>query len=147
MPLARAAMHNLGEAVHVASWPTVREVHALASRHYAFEGRCFVLAAGLVQHRDNLFEGLTLAGGDPEAKALFDEIGGDLLNRGGSIIIGPDARVIAGAGEGEETIHALLDLREIGEARAALDVDGHYSRPDVFSLHVDRSPKDGVSWS
>ncbi|MBA3405495.1 MAG: carbon-nitrogen hydrolase family protein [Gemmatimonadaceae bacterium] len=147
MPLARAAMHNLGEAVHIASWPTVREVHALASRHYAFEGRCFVLAAGLVQHRDDLFEGLTLAGGDPEAKALLDKIGADVLNRGGSMIIGPDARVIAAAGDGEETIHALLDLGEIGEARAALDVDGHYSRPDIFSLHIDRDPKDGVSWS
>ena len=53
MPLARAAMHNLGESVHVAAWPTVREQYAIASRHYAMEGRCFVLAAGLVQHRDD----------------------------------------------------------------------------------------------
>lgn len=147
MPLARAAMHNLGEAVHIASWPTVREVHALASRHYAFEGRCFVLAAGLVQQRDDLFEGLSLVGGDAEAKALLDQIGTDDLNRGGSMIIGPNARVIAAAGQGEETIHASLSLAEIGEARAALDVDGHYSRPDVFSLHVDRDAKEGVTWS
>ncbi len=147
MPLARAAMHNLGEAVHVAAWPTVREVHALASRHYAFEGRCFVLAAGLVQHRDDLFEGLALAGGDAESKALLVSIGSDVLNRGGSLIIGPDARVMAAAGEGEETIFASLNLTEIGEARAALDVDGHYSRPDVFSLRVDRDPKPGVSWT
>src|SRR6201998_4970776 len=40
MPLARMAMHNSGERVHVAVWPTVHEVHQLASRHYAFEGRC-----------------------------------------------------------------------------------------------------------
>jgi len=39
MPLARAAMHNLGESVHVAAWPTVREQYAIASRHYAMEGR------------------------------------------------------------------------------------------------------------
>lgn len=147
MPLARAAMHNLGEAVHIAAWPTVREVHSLASRHYAFEGRCFVLAAGLVQRRDDLFEGLALAGGDPAAKALLEGIGSDDLNRGGSMIVGPDARVMAAAGEGEETIHASLDLAEIGEARAALDVDGHYSRPDVFSLHVAREPRNGVTWS
>ncbi|MEO8142028.1 MAG: carbon-nitrogen hydrolase family protein [Sphingomicrobium sp.] len=147
MPLARAAMHNLGEAVHVAAWPTVREVHALASRHYAFEGRCFVLAAGLVQHRDDLFEGLRLAGGDAEAKALLDGIESEDLNRGGSMIIGPDARIIAAAGEYEETIHATLDLGEIGAARAALDVDGHYSRPDIFNLHIDRAAKNGVTWS
>ena len=48
MPLARAAMHNLGESVHVAAWPTVRESYAIASRHYAMEGGCVVLAAGLV---------------------------------------------------------------------------------------------------
>lgn len=92
-------------------------------------------------------QGLTLGGGDPEAKALFDEIGGDFLDRGGSMIIGSDSRVIASAGNGEETIHAVLDLGEIGEARAVLDVDGHYSRPDVFNLHVNRDPKDGVIWS
>ena len=40
MPLARAAMHHLGESVHVAVWPTVREQYAIASRHYAMEGRC-----------------------------------------------------------------------------------------------------------
>ena len=46
MPAARTVMHHACETVHVAAWPTVREVYALASRHYAFEGRCFVLAAG-----------------------------------------------------------------------------------------------------
>ncbi|GAC1692952.1 MAG: hypothetical protein NVS9B5_35360 [Terriglobales bacterium] len=48
MPLARMAMHNAGERVHVAVWPTAHELHQLCSRHYAFEGRCFVLAVGLM---------------------------------------------------------------------------------------------------
>jgi predicted amidohydrolase len=46
MPLARQAMHESGEDVHVAVWPTAHEMHQVASRQYAFEGRCFVLAAG-----------------------------------------------------------------------------------------------------
>jgi nitrilase len=146
MPLARAAMHNLGEAVHVAAWPTVREEYAIASRHYAMEGRCFVLAAGLVQHRDDLFDGLEACGGDPQALELFNAIEGEALNRGGSMIIAPDARVLVQAGEGEEILHAELDLSEVGAGLASFDTDGHYSRPDVFELNVDTKPKDGVRW-
>ncbi|MEM7690436.1 MAG: carbon-nitrogen hydrolase family protein [Pseudomonadota bacterium] len=146
MPLARAAMHNLGEAVHVASWPTVREEYALASRHYAMEGRCFVLAAGLVQKKADLFEGLERVGGNAEAEALFNMIEGDVLNRGGSMIAAPDARVVAQAGEGEEILFAELDLAERGQNLTSLDTDGHYSRPDVFELTVDTRAKDGVNW-
>lgn len=146
MPLARAAMHNLGESVHVAAWPTVREEYALASRHYAMEGRCFVLAAGLVQRREDLFDGLGQVGGDAEAKALFEAIEGEHLNRGGSMIVAPDARVLAQAGEGEEILHAELELSEIGQGLASLDTDGHYARPDVFELRVDRRERVGVCW-
>lgn len=146
MPLARAAMHNLGESVHVAAWPTVRETYAIASRHYAMEGRCFVLAAGLVQRRDDLFDGLERVGGSAEAKALFEAIEGDVLNKGGSMIIAPDARVLAQAGESEEILHAEIDLSEIGQGLASLDTDGHYSRPDVFELSVDTRAKEGVKW-
>ena len=46
MPLARQALHDSGEDIHIAAWPTVKEMLQIASRHYAFEGRCFVLAAG-----------------------------------------------------------------------------------------------------
>lgn len=146
MPLARAAMHNRGEAVHVAAWPTVRETYAIASRHYAFEGRCFVLAAGLVQARADLLDGLARVGGDADAEALIRAMPDGPLNRGGSLIVAPDATVLATAGEGEEHLSATLDLSMIGEALAALDVDGHYSRPDVFTLDVDTAPQAGVRW-
>src|SRR6185436_2764183 len=46
MPLARQAMHESGEDIHVAVWPTVHDMHVIASRQYAFEGRCYVIAAG-----------------------------------------------------------------------------------------------------
>ncbi|GAA4643562.1 hypothetical protein GCM10023115_15220 [Pontixanthobacter gangjinensis] len=56
----------------------------------------------------------------------------------------PDARVIAQAGEGEETLYADLDLSEIGENLTSLDTDCHYSRPDVFELSFDVGAKNGV---
>ena len=146
MPLARAAMHNLGESVHVAAWPTVREQYAIASRHYAMEGRCYVLAAGLVQHKDDLFDGLERCGGSPEARELIEAIPVDVLNKGGSLIVATDASVVAQAGDGEETLFTELDLAAIAEGLASLDTDGHYSRPDVFELSVDTRAKDGVTW-
>lgn len=144
MPLVRATLHHAGEAVHVAAWPTVRDVHILASRHYAFEGRCFVLAAGTVQTRDQVIEGLARAGGDADAEALLRAMPEGLLQHGGSAIIAPNADVLALAGDGEEIITADLDLTAIGRGLAALDVDGHYSRPDIFELRVDRREQNGV---
>ncbi|GIX20335.1 MAG: nitrilase [Erythrobacter sp.] len=146
MPLARAAMHNLDEDVHIAAWPTVRESHAIASRHYAMEGRCFVLAAGLVQKKDDLLAGLERVGGSEVARELLEAIPGEVLNKGGSLIAAPDTRVIAEAGEGEETLFATLDMVEVAEGLANLDTDGHYARPDVFELTVDTRAKAGVMW-
>lgn len=147
MPLARAAMHNQGEAVHVAAWPTVRDTYAIASRHYAFEGRCFVLAAGLIQDRADVLDGLARVGGNAEAEALLRAMPDGTLNRGGSLIAGPDGAVLAQAGEGEEYLAATLDLALAREALAALDTDGHYSRPDVFTLRVNSAAQDGIDWA
>ncbi len=71
------------------------KTYSIASRHYAFEGRCFVLAAGLVQHRQDLLDGLASIGGDAEAEALIRKIPDEALNKGGSQIIAPDRRVMA----------------------------------------------------
>ncbi|MCY4526365.1 MAG: nitrilase, partial [Anaerolineaceae bacterium] len=130
MPLARQALHDAGEAIHVAAWPTVREMHQVASRHYAFEGRCFVLAAGSLLRVRDLPPGL---------ETLPELAPDDLLLRGGSAIYGPDGAALAGPCFGEETIlHAQLDLRQIAQESMTLDVSGHYARPDVFTLSVNR---------
>ncbi len=146
MPLARTTMHNQGEIVHIAAWPTVQESYRIAARHYAFEGRCFVLSAGTVLHRDALFEGLERCGGNEEAHALIDAMPDRQLQVGGSAIIAPDAAILAQAGNDSEIIHAELDLDRIGEGLAALDTDGHYSRPDIFDLTVNTSEQPGVSF-
>lgn len=145
MPLARAALHHAGESVHVAAWPSVRETYALASRHYAFEGRCFVLAAGTVQDRADLLAGLERAGGNAAARDLILGMPDAPLQHGGSMIVGPDGAVIAQAGADPDILVADLDLAAIDRGLTALDVDGHYSRPDIFELRIDRRPKFGVA--
>lgn len=144
MPMARAAMHAQQEAVHIACWPTVRESHAIASRHYAFEGRCFVLAAGLVQWREDLLEGLRRVGGDTDGEALLRTIPDGQRIHGQSLIAAPNGRVLAQAGADEETIFVDIDLAEISAGLVALDTDGHYSRPDVFELRVNTRETEGV---
>ena len=144
MPMARAAMHAQEEAVHIACWPTVREIHAIASRHYAFEGRCFVLAAGLVQWRDDLLDGLRRVGGDADGEALIRSIPDGQRIHGQSLIAAPDGRILAQAGMDEETIFADIDLAEIGAALALLDTDGHYGRSDIFELRVNTQKNEGV---
>jgi nitrilase len=141
MPLARAAMHQAGEAVHVAAWPTVNDAHLLASRSHAFEGRCFVLAAGTIQSRDDLLDGLARAGGNADAEALLRSMPAGQLQFGGSAIIGPNGAVLAQAGEAEELIVQEIDLNAIGAELTTLDADGHYARPDVFRLDIDRTAR------
>jgi predicted amidohydrolase len=87
MPLARQAMHDKRELVHAAVWPSVNEVHLLASRTYAFEGRCFVVAAGSVLKREDF----------PKDVTLLETVPGDgPYMAGGSTIIAPNAVILAG---------------------------------------------------
>lgn len=132
MPLARQALHLSGEQLHIAVWPTVKEMHQVASRHYAFEGRCFVLAAGSIMPASDLPAEL-------EKPAELLQAPETLLQRGGSAIIAPDGRYLAGPVFDEETILvAELDLAEIVQEHMTLDVTGHYARPDVFDFAVKR---------
>ena len=135
MPLARQAMHQKQEIVHAALWPTVKEMLLIASRAYAFEGRTYVLAAGTPLRRENLPPGLQ----------LLDELPGDgPFMRGGSAIIGPDGMLLAGpAGDEEELLIAEIDPGRVIEENMALDVCGHYARPDVFTLSVNEEPQTG----
>ena len=137
MPLARQALHNSGEDIHVAVWPTVHEMHQIASRHYAFEARCFVLAAGLVMRAKDLPTELRAT---PELAGNSDAF----VLRGGSAIIGPDGNyVVEPVYEQEATITAELDLNAVDREKMTLDVSGHYSRPDIFTFQVCKREHEG----
>jgi predicted amidohydrolase len=130
MPLARHVMHSSGEDIHVAAWPQVKEMNLVASRHYAFEGRCFVVACGSIMQASDLPSEL-------EPIEQFAENAEALVLNGGSAIIGPDGGLLAGPVFNEETIvSADLDLSRIAEEQMSLDVTGHYSRPDLFECKL-----------
>jgi predicted amidohydrolase len=130
MPLARMAMHQAGEHIHVAVWPTVNEIAQLASRHYAFEGRCFVISAGLMMPTADV------------PRQLPHSVTDKWVERGGSCIIAPDSTyIVEPVVDRDELIIADLDLAMIDRESMALDVTGHYARPDVFRFsHAEVNP-------
>jgi len=130
MPLARQVLHDSGEDIHVAAWPQVKEMNLVASRHYAFEGRCFVIACGAVMRAHDL---------PPELEAIesLKESPDAFVLHGGSAIMAPSGLLLAGPVFDEETIlTAYLDVKCIAEESLTLDVTGHYSRPDIFEVKL-----------
>ncbi len=134
MPMARQALHISGEDIHIAVFPTVHETHQIASRHYALEGRCFVLAAGLLMKAADLPEELL-------TETNLSKLPENIL-RGGSCIVAPDGSFVVEPNFDEETIiTAELDLTRIDKEKMTLDVSGHYSRPDIFDFAVNRKSR------
>jgi predicted amidohydrolase len=130
MPLSRQALHDLGEEVHVAVWPGVQELHQIASRHYAFEGRCFVIAVGSILRAADMPAELP-----PLERYTRDPKG--LMIAGGSAVIAPNGKYLAGpVYDVESLVSADCDLAEIAGESMTLDVSGHYSRPDIFQFAV-----------
>jgi len=152
MPLARAAMHAKNESIHVAQWTTVNEIHQVASRSYAFEGQCFVLASGCTLAKGEVLEGCRSLGEDArEALPLLESMpGGEdaLLMRGGSAAIDPGGRYVTEPlYDAPGIVYADLNLDLIDERRLTLDSDGHYARPDVFELIVNETPQKSVMFT
>lgn len=130
MPLTRQTMHNSGEHIHVAVWPKVHEMLQIATRSYAFEGRCFAVGVGQIMRVKDIPKELNLPA------ELKDKPEHMLLN-GGSCIIGPDGHYIMEPIWDKEGVFVQeVDLKRCVEERMALDVTGHYQRNDVFELKV-----------
>lgn len=136
MPQLRLAMYGAGVQLYCAPTVDDRESWLPTMRHVALEGRCFVLSAGQFARRSDYPADYPVEATSP----------GAVLIGGGSCIVDPLGRVLAGpARDGEAVMVADLDLAEIDRAVLDLDVVGHYARPDIFTLVVDRRPRQAVA--
>ncbi|MEO1262825.1 MAG: carbon-nitrogen hydrolase family protein [Bacteroidota bacterium] len=131
MPLSRQVLHNDGEFIHLALWPMVHEMHQVASRQYAFEGRCFVIAAGQMMQAKDFPSELEL----PEHLKKAPE---EWILNGGSCVIAPDGFYDLKPQFDQEGIiyHTMKDLDHYQRESITLDTSGHYQRPDIFKLKI-----------
>jgi nitrilase len=131
MPLLRMHMYAQGVQLYCAPTADGRETWLPTMRHVALEGRCFVLSCNQFARRSDYPDDYPSDEDDPDA----------ILSRGGSCIIDPLGRVLAGPDfDGPGILTADLDLDEIARGKFDFDVVGHYARPDVFRLVVNERP-------
>jgi len=132
LPLLRAAMYARGVELYCAPTVDDRETWLPSMRHVALEGRCFVLTACQFARRSDYPADYRPIQGDDPATVLI---------RGGSAIVSPLGRVLAGpVFDQPAVLVADLDLGEIARGKYDLDVVGHYARPDLFRLSVNTAP-------
>ena len=140
MPLPRAALYGQGENLHIAVWPGSRRNIQDITRFIARESRSYVVSVSAMMHADWIPEGI------PHCEALRDAATGWLAD-GGSCIAGPDGQWLIEPQVGEESIYyADLELEAVARERQNFDPAGHYSRPDVTRLKVNRKRQKTVSF-
>ena len=138
MPLPRAALYGQGEDLHVAVWPGSDHNTKDITRFIARESRSFVISVSSLMQKSNF----------PKETPHFDKIiknAPDTLVNGGSCIAGPDGEWILEPVINKEGIfYETLDFSRVLEERQNFDVAGHYSRPDITKLHVNRDRQSTV---
>ena len=138
MPQARNALYAQGEDVHVSVWPGNPRNTADITRFIALEGRVWSLAAnGLISLQD--------VPADFPLRDALEAAGVRDYCTGGSAIAAPDGTWHVEPVVGDERlVLADLDPAAVRRERQNFDPTGHYSRPDVFRVDVDRSRRDAV---
>ena len=141
MPLARASLYGQGEDLHVASWPGSQRNTADLTPILAKEGRSYCVSVSALMNRDRVGDHV------PHANHIRETIS-SISADGGSCVAAPDGSWVLPPLVNEEGIrYAELDPARVREERQNFDPAGHYSRPDVTQLSVDRRRKKTVNFN
>jgi nitrilase len=140
MPLARYALYAQGVEIYVAPTYDAGEAWIGTMQHIAREGGCWVIGSGLAMQASDLPPDF------PERTRLYPEPE-EWINPGDSVVVAPWGEIEAGPLSRQTGIlYADVDAARCGTARRSLDVAGHYARPDVFDLHVNREPRRPIAF-
>ena len=136
MPLARAAMYEQGVDIYLAPTWDNSDSWICTLRHIAREGRMFVVGTNTCLHSRDIPRTL------PGADDLYPPNDDDWPSRGNTVIVGPDGAILAGPlSEEAGMLVVTIDLGRLAAERRQFDVVGHYARPDIFELNVNRSER------
>jgi nitrilase len=138
MPLARTALYGLGENLHIAVWPgAVRNTENI-TRMIAQESRSFVISVSSLMRKSDF-------PADTPHLDLILENCPEVLADGGSCIAGPDGKwILEPVANTEGLLIQTIDFNRVLEERQNFDPVGHYSRPDVLQLKVNRERQRSV---
>jgi nitrilase len=135
MPLARFALFAQGCEIYIAPTWDAGSSWVSTMRHIALEGRCWVLGAG------SALRGKDIPADFPQRAKMFPDLD-EWFNPGDSVVVAPDGKVVAGPLHEEHGIlYADCDPARSAAAKRTLDVTGHYGRPDIFRLEIDREAR------
>lgn len=138
MPLARYAMYSQGIEIYIAPTYDSGEGWIGSLQHIAREGCCWVIGCGNVMRGSDIPDDL------PGKSSLYPDKD-EWVNPGDSLVIAPGGEILAGPLHRETGIlYCDIDRNKVGVARRAFDVSGHYSRPDIFQLHVNMQPQSSI---
>jgi nitrilase len=140
MPLPRTALYGQGENLHIAVWPGSDHNTKDITRFIARESRSYVISVSSLMSKNDFPKDT------PHLDAILDKAP-DVLANGGSCIAGPDGEwIIEPVLHKEGLIYQELDFNRVYEERQNFDCVGHYSRPDVTKLTVNRERQSTVEF-
>ncbi len=140
MPLARYALYAQGVEVYVAPTYDSGDGWIGSMQHIAREGRCWVISSGVALTCDDIPADF------PEKESFYPNTE-NWINAGDSVVIAPGGGIVAGPmREKKGLLYAEIDSTQVATAKRVLDVAGHYSRPDVFTLNVNTQPQSPVTF-
>ena len=140
MPLARYALYAQDLQIFVNPTWDNGEACLVTLRHIAREAGCWVIGTATA------LQGCDLSDNFSERDRLYEP--DEWINDGDAVVVNPAGAVTAGPFHREKGIlYAEIDVEAARRARRSLDVCGHYSRPDIFSLSVNRKPLQPVEFS
>jgi nitrilase len=140
MPLARYALYSQGVEIYVAPTYDSGDGWLGTMQHIAREGRCWVISSGVALTNSDIPADF------PDRDTLYPA-GEEWINPGDSAVVAPGGDIVAGPMHQEKGIlFAEVDSSRVARSKRDLDITGHYSRPDIFTLSVDTQPQSPVKF-